>query len=273
MQRMLVGLVLFLTVVVGILGVVVLDLAGEVDDRRVTRPSVAVRPSEPGSTVHASRVQTLEDRMAGLLRAIDKLKVRTERAENEARAARTEARRARKALAAAGVEGPLDPDPSATGTGTGLDGDRGLNEDGTFQVTEQDMDYFLAVQRRVERKRRIAGMTRNVMRRIDRMADKGEISALSDDLRGKVEETIHSFVAEGDDLVTRYIRQPDAEVEAMSADERRERMTEVRDRIVAEAQRALEPLIGNQDAGIVAENSLQNPWGVRLRGSKRRRDR
>ena len=40
MQRMIVGLVLFLTAIVGILIVTVLNLSGQMEDRRVSRPPV-----------------------------------------------------------------------------------------------------------------------------------------------------------------------------------------------------------------------------------------
>jgi hypothetical protein len=262
---MLVGMVLFLTLIVGILIIVVVDLSGEISDRRLDRPgSIGSRTGSGEPAVRPEEMAKLESRLGDLARQSNRLVERLGRTEKDLRAARAEVSRLRRG-SADGTDGPL---PEESGDARPfLDGPT-RNEAGEFDITEEDEEYFAAIQKRIERKRRVTGLTRNVMRRIDRMVDKGEIGTVDESVRAEIEQTVRSFVASGDDIVTRYVRNP---VETLSPDERKTRMSDERDKLVAEAQSALTPLIGEQDAALVAQASLQNPWGVRLRGDRSRR--
>jgi len=139
---------------------------------------------------------------------------------------------------------------------------------GDFLVTPEDVAYFTEVQQRVERRRRVEGMIRGVMLRVDRLEKRGEIRPLPDDRRREVEDVIRKYVAKGDDLLTRYVRSPDEELRSLSPEQRRDELATARSDIVAAAQSALEPILGVEDAAKVAEESLQRPWG--LRGASRR---
>jgi hypothetical protein len=264
MQRMLVGMVLFLTLIVGILIIVVVDLSGEISDRRLDRPgATGARTGGGEPTVRPEEVAKLESRLGDLSLQSNRLVDRLGRTESELRAARAEIRRLKR-----GDAGADEPLPEDGGDPRPFLDDPTRNESGEFDITEEDEEYFVAIQRRIERKRRVTGLTRNVMRRIDRMVEKGEIATVAPDVRTEIEQTVRSFVAAGDDIVTRYVREP---VEKLSSDERRDRMSDERDKLVAEAQTALTPLLGESDAALVAQASLQNPWGVRLRGDRSRR--
>jgi len=269
MQRMLVGMVLFLTLVMGILAIVVIDLSGAVSDRQLDRPgSVPSRTGADEPAVRPEQMAKLEARLADLYRDSAQLTERLGRTESELRAARAELRRLRQAGAG---DGAADPAAGDSGDDRPYLSEPERNPDGEFDISQQDEEFFLAVQKRIEKKRRVSGLTRNVMRRIDRMADKGEIGNVDDETRLEIEQTVRSFVAAGDDIVTRYIREPTEELRLMDSEKRRDEMSDARDKLVAEAQRALTPVLGDVDAAAVAQASLQNPWGVRLRGDRFRR--
>jgi hypothetical protein len=262
---MLVGMVLFLTLIVGILIIVVVDLSGEISDRRLDRPgTTGARTGGGEPSVRPEEMAKLESRLGDLALQSNRLVDRLGRTEKELRAARAEISRLRRG-SGEGTDGPL---PEDTGDARPFLDDPSRDEAGEFDITEEDEEYFVAIQKRIERKRRVTGLTRNVMRRIDRMVEKGEIGTVDASVRAEIEQTVRSFVAAGDDIVTRYVREP---VETLSPDERKNRMSDERDKLVAEAQAALTPLVGEQDAVAVAQASLQNPWGVRMRGDRSRR--
>ncbi|MHC4548173.1 MAG: hypothetical protein ACYTEZ_05285 [Planctomycetota bacterium] len=256
MQRMLVGLVVFLTAAVGVLAIATYNLSSEVDSLRQARTfegGTVRRPVEPSPD--AARISTLEERLARLTREV-------ERAGRPAAA--TPPLAAREPVPPSTGEAPR---PRAEVDSALSASERPRDAEGRFVLTEQDEELFLALQQRAERRRRIDATTRNIMRRLDRMATKGDIQVLQD--REKVEAVLKNYITAGDDLVTRYLRQPPADIKALDPQERREQLGAERDRLVEQAQLDLEPLLGQQDAAAVAEASLQNPWGRRLGGSRR----
>jgi len=265
---MLVFLVLILLVAVAGLGLFSLHLYDEIGRQTLTRrPATGPSRGVAGDESDLDRIVALESRTTELARANDQLRTRLEEAERSLRAAREAFARTLRAVQSGATPGDTDPgagDPNATGSGLNVGGPHEFDEHGQPVVTAEDEEFFLAVQQRVERRRRIDGMTRNVMRRVDRLVDRGEIGRLTPDIRAAVEERVKRYVAAGDDLVTRYVRDPTPEIEGMSRDDRNRSMTEERDKLVADAQRELEPLVGDSDASMIADVSLQNPWGLRV---------
>jgi len=262
MQRTLVGLVVFLTAAVGALALAVFSLFGKLDERPLAQPSrVAARPvatprDSADEAARSARLTGLERGQARLTSEIKDLKRRLERILS------LQARRSAPApVGASGNGSPLPPDSVAVGPKRDLLGN--------FIVAPEDEEYFMAVQKRVERRRRIDGMTRNLMRRIDRMEQNGDITALDPGVREKVETALRRYVVGGDDLVTKWVREPGEEIRAMSQQQRREEMGAERATIAEEAQRALEASLGPELAQKIGERVLQSSWGVR-RGFKPR---
>ena len=73
MQRMLVGLLVFLTAVVGVLAVMLFQLQDEVDTQSRMRPRISSRtPSAVGAD--PEQVAKLDRRVSALLRQIDELR-------------------------------------------------------------------------------------------------------------------------------------------------------------------------------------------------------
>jgi len=150
---------------------------------------------------------------------------------------------------------------------------------GAFNITPEDEAYFAAVQERIQYRRRIDGMAQNVMRRVERLATRGEIGALDEPTKEKLKLLVHGYVTSSDALANRYLRKPDADMKAKTNEERRDLMAAERDRLVEVARQELVPLVGAVDAEKVAKETIQSPWGLRYRnrtgagGSPRRRNR
>lgn len=254
MQRLLIGLVLFLTAAVGVLGVTVYNLSSEIDTS--ARRSASLRPRESVTAgVPPARVETLEQRMARVVRDLDKLQSEWKRLERDARAARiraaTEPREAADGETGAVASPGVDP----------IDRPRDVN--GEIIITAEDEARFVALQKRVERRRRIEGMTKNVMRRVESLEKRGEIQALTDENRAKLEAVLHRYVVAGDDLVTRYVRDPDAQAQALTSEQKRDEMAKAREEMVAAAMVDLEAILGPTDATTVGERSLRAYGGWR----------
>jgi hypothetical protein len=254
MQRLLIGLVLFLTASVGVLAVSVYNLSGEI--QASVRRSGSLPPRDPVTAgVPPARVETLEQRMARVVGELDKLQRDWQRLEREAAAAR--ARNAATPRDTADGETP----PVASGN---LDpADRPREADGDFVITDEDEAFFVALQKRVERRRRIEGMTKNVMRRVESLEKKGEIQQLTDEARAKLERVLHRYVVAGDDLVTRYVRDPDEQAKELTPEQKRDEMATARENMVAEAMVDLEALLGQADATTVGERCLRAYGGWR----------
>ncbi|MHC4164874.1 MAG: hypothetical protein ACYSUM_22395, partial [Planctomycetota bacterium] len=79
----------------------------------------------------------------------------------------------------------------------------------------------------------------------------------------KVEGVLRRYVEAGDDLISRYLREPSEDIKALSLNDRRQQLAGDRDQLVEQAALELAPLVGAADATTVAEASLQSPWGRR----------
>jgi len=259
MQRMLVALVLVLVAAVCGLGAWVFELSAEVDGatRRAATDPAPNRGVSVAEAAESTRVQALENELAKLRGDVRGLRIQLENAERVAEAAR------RAAGSNGGAEGGEPPAYGTLPEGGDPFADPERDASGEFVITDEAEAYFLAVQERVQRRRRIDGMVRNVMRRVERLATRGEIAALPADRMAEVEKTIRKYVLAGDDLVTSYVREPDATKQALTAEQRRDQLAAERTQLVEQAQRDLVPLVGEVDAVKVAEESLQNPWGLR----------
>jgi hypothetical protein len=266
MQRMIVGLVLILTLAVSVLAVVSFGLNQRLDAR-------LPRHSAEESARRASSTSPLADRLTLLEGQLDELReevVWLRREQEVLRNARLSAARISRgegdAAPSPGPERPPAAGPGEEVPGFGADAQRG--PDGDFQITAEEEAYFMAIQRRVERRRRIDGLTRSLLRRVDRMVTNGEIGELRAETRRDVERAIRDYVSAGEDIVARYVRQPSEEVAQLSSDEKREAMRIEREAVITSARQALANVLGPQDASAVSEKTFQNPWGSRLKNRR-----
>ena len=252
MQRMLVGLVVFLTAGVGVLAIATYNLSEEVGTLRGRSPAGPAR-RVVAESADAGRIETLERNTSRLLQEVERLRRKV--AVRPVAAPRPDAATA----PAAGSEDARVPDTEGMLTA----GRRERDLDGKFVLTDEDEELFLALEKRAQRRRRIDSTTKNVMRRIDRMAQKGEIQAIPEQDNAKVQRVLRRYVEAGDDLISRYLREPSADIQALSLNDRRQQLAGDRDQLVEQAAAELSPLVGSTDATAVAEASLQSPWGRR----------
>jgi hypothetical protein len=258
---MLVGLVVFLTAAVGVLAVTTYNLSEEVGALRQRNP-VGPGRRVVAETPDSARIEKLERHTSGLLQDVERLRRKV-----AARPAFVPHPPAAEGAPERSEEVRI-PDTEGLLTAAGRDRD----QSGKFVLTDEDEELFLALEKRAQRRRRIESTTRNVMRRIDRMSQKGQIQTIPPTDRTKVENVLSRYVEAGDDLITGYLREPSDEVRALSLTDRRTQLSTARDELVAQAANELAPLLGTADATAVAEASLQSPWGRRPALGSRRMD-
>ena len=256
MQRMLVGLVLFLTLVVSALGIMVFDLRSELTDLGKARAPEGVGREPVAESPHAGRIDSLDQRFSQLLNEMKVLRRRSAAAPP-------------RVAAPSNVDRPAAPPALAAGGGFLNATDRVRDGNGEFMLTEADEELFLALQQRAQRRQRIESTTKGVMRRIDRMADKGEMAAIPEADRANVRAVIKRYVASGEDMMRHYVRQPSEATRLLTFEERRTQYGAERDELVAQATLELAPLLGEADAAKAAEAGLQSPWGRRLGAGRR----
>jgi hypothetical protein len=244
MQRMLVGLVLFLTLAVGVMAILMLDLQDRVDSVSGTRPGTAPARRTGGGDAHPIQVSTLEARIDSLLKQIEEL--RKEQRNTVSLLSRTPTTSTKS----------TERIPAEVTTEPGLAGAE--RHAGDIRVTEQDEAFYLAVKESVDRKRRIEAQVDNTMRRIDRLAEQNAIQPVEGEARRKVERAIVKYTAAADDLLTRYFRKPNDQLKAMPVDQRREAVRSERDTIVATATQELTAAVGQADAEVIHEKLLKN---------------
>ena len=111
------------------------------------------------------------------------------------------------------------------------------------------------------------------MRRVDRLATRGEIGALTEQTRSDVGRIIRRFVVAADDTLGRYVRNPSEEIRSLSREQRTQKFRADREELVAQAQTALDPLLGVEDAAKVAQIAVtfNKDWAYsqKVAGSKR----
>lgn len=256
MQRMLVGLVIVLTAAVGALGVATLNLYLDSDQQPQRKPVAPMRSSPPA--IDPVRVERLEESLSTVLAEKEALRRQLREVERQLAALRD---------ARPGVTAPPPSDTSGGSDGgyaTPFDADgRARNPDGSFVITDDDEEFYRQIQERIRLKQRIDGATLGVMRRVDRLAENGEIGALAEPQRDGVEKIVRRFVTERDTMVARYLRSPDGDLQTVPLGERRTRLVEAQKALVADIQRELEPLIGPEDARRVADGALATTWGLK----------
>jgi len=263
MQRMLVAITLVLLVVTAWLGFTVLDLSSRMERESLLRardtrhddrapPAAADEPSDRTIQLLEAR---LRDARADNMRAVSRL---------ETRIAELQRALANAAKAPIGSR-PDDGNPAVPAVRP----DIAKDSSGNFLITEEEMAYFRAVQAKIDRRRRIDGQTRNYLRRIDSLVTRQEIGPIPDDKRVEVERIIRDFVTKNDDLVTRFVRQPTAEVKALDEGEKRERLSTARETYSRAARADLGDVLPADDVAAVAERVFTNPWGLRPRGFNR----
>ena len=260
MQRMLVGLLVFLTAVVGVLAVMLFQLQDEVDAQSRSRPSSSSRTPAPEGA-DPEMVAKLDRRVSALLRQIDELRAQH----------RETVRAIARAAPAAKPKGSDDTRiPSAREELA-----RATRRAGDIAVTEQDEAFYIAVKNSVDRKTRIKGLFDTTMRRFDRLAANGTFLAVEGEDRKKVEAAILKYVTATDSMLTRYYRKPNEQIKALPLDQRREGSKAERETINAQAQTDLAVVLGPDQAQIVADKMLKGVRRIRPGGknNRRRRDR
>lgn len=259
MQRMLVGLLVFLTAAVGVLAVMLFQLQDDVDAQSRSRPSSSSRTPAPQGA-DPELVAKLDRDVSALLRQIDEL--------------RAQHRETVRAIARGATAGrPKGSDdtriPSAKEELV-----RSTRRADGIAVTERDEAFYIAVKDSVDRKRRIKGLFETTMRRFDRLAANGTFQAVEGEDRKRVEAAILKYVTGSDSMLTRYFRRPNEQIKALPVEQRREAVNAERDTIAAQAQMDLAVVLGPDQAQIVADKLLKTvrrlPGGNRIR---RRRER
>ena len=262
MNRMLIVLVVLLTASMGGLWVYVLDLQAQVD----TNPGRAQR----AESTHAAAPDT------AAREEIESLKARIRNLENAKRIAS-----ARDSIKPAFAMTRTDDSTSSAPADLGLverpTGE--IDREGNYAFTDGEVEYALALNREVNRRQRIASMTRSYMRRIDRMIANNEISQLPDESRAKVEQAISSYVEKSQEYFTTVFRNPSPEILALDRNQRREMITTESERLKQETTIELQTLLSQTDAEAIAGTlTLRNSKGDNRRSlggqnNNRRRNR
>ena len=262
MQRLLVILVLGLTVAVFGLGYALSSLSTEVREDRLARERAAQAAERGGATREddPERLKYLETKLRLTREAIDALR-------EDDRKMRRQIDELVRAMARRSANPGPTPPPS-TGPGTDATGDatqpaRTRDADGNFVVTDEEMEYFKAVQAQLDRGRRIKGQTRNYMRRINSLVRRNEIAALGEAELQSVEKIVRAFVTQNDDLVSDYVRDPTPAAKMLDDDTRADQLRRARADYTRDAQKQLAKVLDAAVAEKIAESVFTNPWGIR----------
>ncbi|MDH3592017.1 MAG: hypothetical protein OER88_09070 [Planctomycetota bacterium] len=258
MQRLLVGLILVLTAAVAGLWISYSDLRDDLDARINRRSSGTAREAPGKDGASLAQVKKLETRVANMMAQMDQMRAETDRMK------RRKPVRVERASASGNGDATATPDPNL---------DTRINRDGEggFVISEEDEEYFMAIQKRVERRRRLDGMTRNLMRRVDRLVRNNEIPTIQDADRPKVENAIRTYVEANDDIVTRFVREPPEDIKSLTPEQRREQLNSERDKIAVETQQALAGVVGADAAALITERTVTRSSSVRRGGFNRNR--
>jgi len=262
MQKMLVGLVLFLTASLGVTAFSVLSLGDRVDELIVAQNRVGSRPERTperrpelpkGPAVGAREIQSLRIKVADLKTSHARMKSQLDRAL---------AALADRVVRSEGENAAVDDYDNPDGKPV-----RFKDGEGNFDITEQAIDYAIQLQKQVDRRRRLGGMVRSVMRRLDSMTKRGEFATLESAERDKVETVVNKFMMESDDLMTRYFREPGPNVREMEAKERRELLKSEREQLQIEAAAEINQMLQDDRGTKIAEAMFYRNWSNR-RSSK-----
>ena len=257
MQRMLVGLIVVLTAAVGALAVATINLY--LDDTGAEPRRQAAPSRTPGEVaVDPRRLSVLEERLASLRDENEGFRTRQKELE------RLVARLREAPPPQGGSTDGSGGGPAPSGWNTYPPGEeRPRAADGGFVITEEDEAYFEEVQRRIQERRRVDNLARGAMARIERLARTGEIAAVPEESRDKVEGIVKKYVQASDSIVRQYFRNTDDEVRKLTSDQKRELVQDKREVLRADLQRDLEPVLGAADASRAAESVLASSFGLR----------
>lgn len=229
------ALLLLLTAAVAGLGLYAWHLGGRIDERGGSR-TAAARSESREEGYAGERMQRLE-------REIDRLQSELDRVGREPAGGREAGGAEVPAQApAAEPKEPFVPEKDAAGD---------------WIITPEAEEYFIALQQRADRRRRVDAMARASMRRIDALVSKNEIAALREETRTQIDAVVRRYAAATDDVYQKYFRDPQEEPAGMTGEERREAIRRDRDALFAQALRDLEPIVGGNDAKRIAESSFQ----------------
>jgi len=262
MQRMLAVLVVLLIAAVGALGIVVLSLSDRVGSGTGDRSaSVRSTPRDDEVEAQARAIADLKARIAGQDGRIAELR------RDLAGAAAREAGRASGSDGAgpSGDSNAASPLPSPN-----LANDPRRDPSGAWTFTEEQIEYAAALQKEVERRKRLDGMVRSALRRIDGLAAKGTIAPVQDVRRTQVEGVLRKYLVQADELVQSSLRTSEGgDAGGTQPEERREFLIRERERLTQEVRSELVPLVGERDAGEVAESTLMTSYLPRLARAER----
>lgn len=244
MHRMLALLVVLLTAAVGGLAIYVLSLSDRVHASASGRaPSAA--PAPPADDALREEVKRLQVRLEAAHQQIQQLRGDLAFATMREREARRDD--------GAGAPTPPPPSPDVHSTPP-------RDDSGAFVFTEEEIARAMALQKEVERRRRVEGMTRAVMRRVEGLVAKGEIAPIPEDRREQVQGVVERYLTEADALVQRHLRNPEPGAELLTGEQRREFLTGERERMGQALRQDLLPILGQRDADQVAEAVLVSSY-------------
>lgn len=266
MQRLLVALTLILLVIVAYLGLSLADLSSRFEQESRARaresraddrvPAVSDDPATRKLTLLEKRLNDASAENSTLKGSVARLEQRISELTRQV------------ALASSRAPGEPLPD-GGTEPLAGVAPEIKRDDQGNFVITQEEMDYIRAVQAKIDRERRIEGQTRNYMRRIDSLVTRDEIAAIPEEKKAKVEAVLLRFVTLNDDLVTAYVRDPTDAVKNLDETEKRDQLSNQREKYAQQARTALSEILPPADVAKLAERVFTNPWGLRPRGFNR----
>lgn len=263
MQKMLVILVLALTGAVAILSFSVYSLSSDLDGLRLSQGRSRLRtqprrdldpaPVPTSSSVDQRELQSLRIKVSDLSSKYGQVRQQLDR---------TLARLAAYKVRDEDGEGFEEPD------GAPLPG-RSRGTDGNWDISADEIEYAIALQKKVDRKRRLDSMVRSVTRRLDGLIEKGELEAIPEEQRERFDDTVARYLTASDDLMTRYFREPTEEIRALEAKDRRELLKTEREALQTQAQTDLGALLSGEQAETVADAMFRRGWRYNSRGNRR----
>ena len=150
---------------------------------------------------------------------------------------------------------------------------RSRGTDGSWDISPDEIEYAIALQKKVDRKRRLDSAVRSATRRLDGLIEKGELEPIPEEHAERFNETVARFLTESDDLMTSFFREPSEEIRQLEAKDRREMLKTERERLQAQAQNELAGMLGDEQAQTVADAMFRRSWrynsGRNRRGNNR----
>ncbi|MEE8104216.1 MAG: hypothetical protein V3T86_01625 [Planctomycetota bacterium] len=127
-------------------------------------------------------------------------------------------------------------------------------------ITDQEIDRAIALQKQVDRRRRLRGMVRSVMRRLDNMIKRDEMAPLEIDEHNLVEAVILKYMAASDDLMTLYFREPGWGIREMGPSFRRALLKTEREKLQADAAVEVNELLEDDRGTKIAKAMFYRNW-------------